>query len=87
MLPQLLRQRETRKILLVFTDGAPDSCETAERALHDAKALGVEVYAVSYRDVAAKRLFGEQNCTVIASIDELPGAFTNMLLGALRRAA
>ena len=87
VLPQLLRQQETRKILLVFTDGVPDSRETAELALRDAKALGMEIYAVSYRDVAAKRLFGEQNCAVIASIDELPGAFTNMLLGALRRAA
>jgi nitric oxide reductase activation protein len=86
-LPALMRQRTSRHILLIFTDGEPDSVPKAKMALRDAAALGVETYAVSYDSDAVKMLFPEHRCAVITNIDALPGVLTNMLRSALQRAA
>ena len=85
VLPKLLKQREPRKILVVFTDGLPDNYSKAKRAIADANALGVEIYAVSYQCQLARDLF--DNCAVIEDIDELPQAFFEMTSKLLRRAA
>lgn len=85
VLPKLLKQREPRKILVVFTDGLPDNYTKARRAIADANALGVEIYAVSYQCQLAQDLF--DNCAVIDDISELPQAFFEMTSKLLRRAA
>ncbi len=87
VLPKLLRQRCSRRILLIFTDGCPDSMEKATMALKDAAKLGVEVYGVSYVNTSIVDLIGEAHSIVIRDIAELPKSLTQMLLAALRRAA
>ena len=87
VLPVLMKQRTYRRILLIFTDGRPDSVETAKTALHDAAELGIEVYAVSFKSDAIIDLLGADRSVVIQQIDELPHALANMLLSALRKAA
>ena len=85
VLPKLLKLREPRKILVVFTDGLPDNYTKARRAIADANALGVEIYAMSYQCQLARDLF--DNCAVIEDIDELPQAFFKMISNVLLRAA
>ncbi len=85
VLPKLLKQREPRKILVVFTDGLPDNYTKARRAIADANALGVEIYAMSYQCQLARDLFDK--CAVIEDIDELPQTFFEMTSKLLRRAA
>ena len=75
-----------RKILLIFTDGVPSSMDKARLALADAKALGVETYALSYRCEDVKSLFAAGNCRVISEVEELPQALAIMLLGAVCQA-
>ncbi len=87
VLPKLMRQRCSRRILLIFTDGCPDSMEKAKMALKDAAKLDVEVYGVSYVNTSIVDLIGEQRSIVIRDIAELPKSLTQMLLSALRRAA
>ena len=82
-----MKQREPRKILLLFTDGLPDSSDKAKAALRDAEHLGVEVYGVSFRNTSIIDLLGPHRSAVIQNIDELPHAFSTMLLSALRKAA
>ena len=87
VIPVLMKQRTYRRILLIFTDGRPDSVETAKAALHDAAALGIECYGVSFKSDAIIDLLGADRSVVIQQIDELPHALANMLLSALRKAA
>ena len=86
-LSRLMSRREPRKMLLLFTDGLPDSSDKAEAALRDAERLGCEVYGVSYRQTGIVGLLGAQRSAVIQDIDDLPNALSGMLLAALRRAA
>ncbi len=87
VLPILMKQREPRKILLVFTDGQPDSEDKAKAALHDADALGIETYGVSFRSTSITDLIGAGRSTVISDIAELPKALSDMLVSVLRKAA
>ena len=87
VIPVLMKQRTYRRILLIFTDGRPDSVETAKAALHDAAALGIEVYGVSFKSDSIIGLLGADRSVVIDKIDQLPRALSNLLLSALRKAA
>ena len=80
-------EAQTRRILVLFTDGFADSTEKAKMALKDAARLGVEVYGVSYVNTSIVDLIGEQRSIVIRDIAELSKSLTQMLLNALRRAA
>ncbi len=83
----LMKQREPRKILLIFTDGQADSEDKAKAALRDAERLGVETYGVSFRNTSIVGLLGTHRSAVIQEIDELPNSLTQLFLSALRRAA
>ncbi len=83
----LMKQREPRKILMIFTDGQADSEDKAKAALRDAEHLGVEVYGVSFRNTSIVGLLGPHRSAVIQEIDELATSLSTMLLTALRTAA
>ncbi len=51
--------KEQRKILLIITDGVPDSTHAARQALHIAQKLGFEVYGVGIRDDHIAQLLPE----------------------------
>ncbi len=83
----LMKQREPRKILMIFTDGQADSEDKVKAALRDAEHLGVELYGVSFRNTSIVGLLGPHRSAVIQEIDELATSLSTMLLTALRRAA
>ena len=87
VLPMLMRQKGPRRMLLLFSDGIPDSMPKAEAALRDASSLGIEAYGVAYRSGSLAQLLGDNRTIVIQNIEELPGALAAMLLTALRRAS
>jgi hypothetical protein len=87
VLPVLMRQKGPRRILLLFSDGIPDSVPKAEAALRDASSLGIEAYGVAYRSGSLAQLLGDTRTIIIQNIEELPGALAAMLLTALRRAS
>ena len=87
VLPVLMRQKGPRRILLLFSDGIPDSVPKAEAALRDASSLGIEAYGVAYRSGSLAQILGDTHTIVIQDIEELPGALAAMLLTALRRAS
>ena len=82
-----MKQREPRKILMIFTDGQADSEDKAKAALRDAEHLGVEVYGVSFRNTSIVGLLGPHRSAIIQDIDELATSLSTMLLTALRTAA
>ena len=74
-------------MLLLFSDGIPDSVPKAETALRDASSLGIEAYGVAYRSGSLAQILGDKHTIVIQNIEELPGALAAMLLTALRRSS
>ena len=56
VLPALMRQHGWRRILLIFTDGEPDSISKTKAALRDAASLGVEVCGISCQCESIARL-------------------------------
>ncbi|GMQ87246.1 MAG: hypothetical protein BMS9Abin08_0445 [Gammaproteobacteria bacterium] len=80
----LLKQQERRKLILLVTDGEPaDIDETDPQHLrHDTKKAVEELYSTGvltycltldpHADNYVKRIFGENNYTVIEHVDRLP---------------
>jgi len=74
---RLLERRETRKVLVVLTDGEPDSRTEAIRAIGMATALDIECIGIGIQSNAVVTLF--QKNAVIASMSELPAALWSAL--------
>nr|MDA3870079.1 VWA domain-containing protein [Gammaproteobacteria bacterium] len=82
--PQLLKQQERRKLILLVTDGEPADIDERDpqHLRHDAKKAVEELYGkgvLSYcltldphADDYVKRIFGANNYTVIDNVDRLP---------------
>ena len=80
----LLRQQESRKLILLVTDGEPADIDERDpqHLRHDTKKAVEELYTngvLSYcltldpmADTYVKRIFGENNYTVIDHVDRLP---------------
>lgn len=82
VLSRLCSMREKRKILLVFTDGLPDSVAAATAAVQDAESNGVEVYGIAYNVHSIQHVIPAS--VSIKHIAELPEAFSSLLLKTLR---
>jgi nitric oxide reductase NorD protein len=80
----LLKQAERRKLILLVTDGEPADIDERDpqHLRHDAKKAveelythGVLTYCLTldpYADSYVKRIFGENNYTIIDNVDRLP---------------
>lgn len=80
----LLRQQESRKLILLLTDGEPADIDERDpqHLRHDTKKAVEELYSsgvLSYcltldrnADSYVKRIFGENNYTIIDHVDRLP---------------
>ncbi|VAW83013.1 Rubisco activation protein CbbO [hydrothermal vent metagenome] len=80
----LLKQQERRKLILLVTDGEPADIDEADpqHLRHDAKKAVEELYSTGvltycltldpHADNYVKRIFGENNYTVIEHVDRLP---------------
>lgn len=80
----LLRQQEQRKLILLVTDGEPADIDErdpqhlrhdAKKAVEELYSAGVLTYCLTLDPLAdnyVKRIFGENNYTVIDHVDRLP---------------
>jgi nitric oxide reductase NorD protein len=80
----LLKQQERRKLILLVTDGEPADIDEADpqHLRHDTKKAVEELYSTGvltycltldpHADNYVKRIFGENNYTVIEHVDRLP---------------
>ncbi len=80
---QMHRLRQRRKLLVIFTDGFPDSAESAAKALEDARSCGIEVYGIGYQHPNIKNLIADASS--IDDIDQLPEALEALLSAKLRQ--
>lgn len=74
---------ENRKLILILTDGRPDSPMASVEAVKEGVKLGFEFYGIGICDTAIMDILPESNCRVIHQLDELPTAMFSMLQQAL----
>ncbi|MDQ6980419.1 MAG: nitric oxide reductase activation protein NorD [Ghiorsea sp.] len=80
----LLRQQQKRKLILLVTDGEPADIDERDpqHLRHDTKKAVEELYSTGvltycltldpHADAYVKRIFGENNYTIIDNVDKLP---------------
>jgi Mg-chelatase subunit ChlD len=74
---------EERKIILLITDGMPNSVPLAQNAILAAKGVGLEVYGIGINTPSVKNLLPEDACRVINGLSELAAAMFSILQNAL----
>lgn len=78
----LMRQRVNRRVLIVLTDGEPDSLLATQAVIAAAEGMGIEVFGIGIQTTSVARLFSS-HCVVMA-MNELPVAMMAMLKSTLR---
>ena len=75
------RMRERQKVIIHFTDGAPDEEYSVHAAVNELRKAGYQVWAISLHSYAGMlaRQYGEGNYETIGSIHELPGRVANLV--------
>lgn len=81
-LQQTLSLAESRKIILILTDGDPDSFSMAVEAIEDGRRFGVEIYGLGIMSEAITKLLPNHSRT-INDLSELASAMFNILQNAL----
>ena len=74
--------KENRKIILVVTDGEPDSITSATQALDQGRRAGFEIYGLGIVSQSVGDLMPSKS-KVVASMTELPGAMFSLLESAV----
>ena len=82
----LTHRQETRRIAILFTDGAPDHEPSAKKAVDRLRRLGIEIYVVILNKVNSESPFDktdnwidQKSVTVISRIEQLPNALHGLL--------
>jgi hypothetical protein len=81
-LQQVVPLSESRKIILILTDGDPDSFNLALDAIEGGRRFGVEIYGLGITSEAITKLLPDHSRT-INDLPELAPAMFGMLRGAL----
>lgn len=74
---------EERKIILIISDGDPDSYEPTTQAIRTIKSLDIEVYGVGILSTAISRLLPAHHCRSISELGLLTPAMFGILQNAL----
>ncbi len=82
VMQQMYVLKEERKIILIISDGVPDSLYTTKHALTHSHKLGFEVLALGVEDNSLEMLLPETSRT-IHDLNTLPSALFSMLQQAL----
>ena len=82
VLQQMQPLSESRKIILVLTDGDPDSFKVAHDAIEDGRRFGIEIYGLGIMSEAISKLLPNHS-RIIHNLPELAPAMFGMLRGAL----
>ena len=83
-LQEMAPLKQTRKVILILTDGEPDYIENTKTAIAEAQRLGYEVYGLGIKDSSVKR-FMPGRSTVINQLADLPRAMFELLGTAIIR--
>lgn len=78
----LQAQKETRKLIIIITDGAPDDFPSARQAIVKAEKLGMDVFAIGILTDSVAGLVG-RNGQTIKNVDDLPAAMFDLLSNVL----
>ncbi len=70
VLSSMVHLSETRKLVILLTDGNPNDDRTAKLALDEAKALGIEVAALGIEGLSNTALF--PICEIVDRVEHLP---------------
>jgi len=81
-LQQIVPLPEPRKLVLILTDGDPDSFNLALDAIEEGRRFGVEIYGLGITSEAITKLLPDHSRT-ISDLSELAPAMFGMLRGAL----
>ena len=79
---QMYRLKETRKLILILTDGKPDSLEVAQTAIEHGQKLGYEFYGIGIHDDNIKHLLPKSS-KIINQLSDLAPAMFKLLQNAL----
>lgn len=79
---ELIRRKESRKILLVATDGVPDHIESARWVIDLARASGIQVLGLGIRH-DTDSLFGVNSSRRVDSLGELSTAMIDLMSSAM----
>lgn len=82
-LQQMTPLPEPRKIVLLITDGSPDSTDLALKAIEAVESFGIEVYGIGIADASIRNLLPPKDCRVINGIHELAPSMFEILQKAL----
>lgn len=82
VLQQMLPLKESRKLILILTDGDPDYVANALEAIKASQSLGFEVYGLGIDVDAITKMIPNHSC-IIHTLSELAPAMFGMLQGAL----
>lgn len=74
---------ESRKLILLITDGAPDNTDLALEAIAAVKSFGLEIYGIGIADAHIQILLPGRASRVISNITELAPSMFEMLQGVL----
>ena len=86
VMQQMCLLRENRKIILIITDGEPDSIPAAQEAFNQAQKKGVECYGLGIMCPSISTLLPHTS-RVVETLPQLAPALFELLEGALRRNA
>ena len=82
VLQRMVLLKEDRKLVVIVTDGEPDSFRAARKALRTAETLGFEVYGIGIQSESVRSLLPRSSVSVKA-LSELPDALFSVLQQAL----
>jgi len=82
LLQQMLPLPESRKIILILTDGDPDSFSMALKAIDQGESIGIEIYGLGIMSEAITKLLPHHSRT-INNLSELAPAMFEILQSAL----
>jgi len=81
----MLSLKENRKIILVVTDGEPDSFERTLHAVTYAQKIGFEVFGIGIMSAAISQLLPERSVVIHSMAELAPAMFTLLEGGIIRR--
>ena len=81
-LQQEVMREETRKIIIIITDGQPDIMDNTIKAIDQGKEMGIEFYGIGILDSSIKTLLGA-NSEVVHDLTELSSKLFKLLQNSL----
>ena len=78
VMQDMLPLREKRKLILVITDGDPDSADCANQAIKQGLLAGFEIYGVGITSSAIMSLLPERS-VVVNAVTDLAAAMFSLL--------